>query len=89
MAAAVGLSLQTVRQVRHRYEVASVAAAQVEAPRSGGPRRFNGASRAALTVLACTPALVGHGRWTLRLLADKAVNLHLGSVLKNVGKIKS
>ena len=36
-------------------------------------QRFDGAQRAALTALACTPAPVGHGRWTLRLLADKAV----------------
>ena len=48
-------------------------AALAEAPRSGGPQRFNGAQRAALTALACTPAPVGHSRWTLRLLADKAV----------------
>ena len=49
-----------------------------EAPRSGGPQRFDGAQRAALTAMACTPApVVGHGRWTLRLLADKAVGLCL------------
>ena len=29
------------------------------------------------TALACTPAPVGHSRWTLRLLADKAVELEL------------
>ena len=48
-----------------------------EAPRSGGPRRFDGPQRAAITALACTPAPVGHSRWTLRLLADKAVELAL------------
>jgi len=26
-----------------------------------------------VTALACTPAPVGHSRWTLRLLADQAV----------------
>ncbi|MEJ7661754.1 MAG: hypothetical protein WKG07_20320 [Hymenobacter sp.] len=38
--------------------------------RSGGPRRFDGADRAAITALACTPAPTGHSRWTSRLLAD-------------------
>ena len=74
---AAGLSRQTVSQVRQRYEAGGWQAALAEAPRSGGPRRFDGAQRAALTALACTPAPVGHGRWTLRLLADKAVELQL------------
>ena len=74
---AAGLSRQTVSQVRQRYEEGGWQAALAEAPRSGGPQRFDGAQRAALTALACTPAPVGHGRWTLRLLADKAVALCL------------
>ena len=76
-AQAAGLSRQTVSQVRQRYAEGGWQAALAEAPRSGGPRRFDGAQRAALTALACTPAPVGHGRWTLRLLADKAVELQL------------
>ena len=72
-----GLSRQTVSQVRQRYAEGGWQAALAEAPRSGGPQRFDGAQRAALTALACTPAPVGHGRWTLRLLADKAVELAL------------
>ncbi|RZJ58156.1 MAG: helix-turn-helix domain-containing protein [Hymenobacter sp.] len=74
---AVGLSRQVVSKLRHRYEEAGWQAALSEAPRSGGPRRFDGPQRAALTALACTPAPVGHSRWTLRLLADKAVELAL------------
>ncbi|WP_210514206.1 helix-turn-helix domain-containing protein [Hymenobacter terricola] len=74
---AVGLSRQTVSQLRRRYETGGWEVALREAPRSGGPRRFDGPQRAALTALACTPAPVGHGRWTLRLLADKAVELAL------------
>ena len=74
---AAGLSRQTVSQVRQRYQAGGWPAALAEAPRSGGPRRFDGAQRAALTALACTPAPVGHDRWTLRLLADKAVELRL------------
>ena len=74
---AAGLSRQTVSQLRQRYEQAGWQAALAEAPRSGTPRRFDGPQRAAVTALACTPAPVGHSRWTLRLLADKAVELCL------------
>ena len=74
---AAGLSRQTVSQVRQRYAEGGWPAALAEAPRSGGPRRVDGAQRAAVTALACTPAPVGHGRWTLRLLADKAIELAL------------
>ena len=69
---AVGLGRPAVSQVRRRYEEAGWQAALVEAP-----RRVDGAQRAAVTALACTPAPVGHGRWTLRLLADKAIELAL------------
>ena len=74
---AVGLRRQAVSQLRRRYEDAGWQFALAEAPRSGTPARFNGAQRAAVTALACTPAPTGHSRWTLRLLADKAVELCL------------
>lgn len=74
---AVGLSRQAVSKLRRRYEEAGWQLALAEAPRSGTPPRFDGAQRAAVTALACTPAPTGHGRWTLRLLADHAVALGL------------
>ncbi|MDJ0367829.1 helix-turn-helix domain-containing protein [Hymenobacter sp. H14-R3] len=74
---AVGLSWQTVSELRRRYEAGGWQFALTEAPRSGTPPRFDGSQRAALTALACTPAPTGHSRWTLRLLADKAVELCL------------
>lgn len=89
VAAEVGCCVQTVYQVRRRYAEQGLATALGEAPRSGGPRRFNGAARAALTALACTPAPVGHSRWTLRLLADKAVELCLVETISHetVGQV--
>ena len=74
---AVGLGRQAVSKVRRRYEAAGWQAALAEAPRSGGPPQVDGPQRAAVTALACTPAPMGHSRWTLRLLADKAVELCL------------
>ena len=74
---AVGLSRQTVSELRRRYEEGGWQFALTEAPRSGTPPRFDGPQRAAVTALACTPAPTGHSRWTLRLLADQAVELGL------------
>ncbi|WP_201987679.1 helix-turn-helix domain-containing protein [Hymenobacter rubidus] len=85
----MGLSRQAVSQVRRRDEEAGWQAALAEAPRSGGPRRLDGPQRAALTALACTRAPVGHSRWTLRLLADKAVELCLVETISHetVGQV--
>jgi putative transposase len=44
-------------------------------PRSGRPPLIEGLQRAKVTALACSQAPHGHARWTLRLLADKAIEL--------------
>ena len=44
-------------------------------PRSGRPIEIDGKQRAKITALACSQAPVGHARWSLRLLADKCVEL--------------
>lgn len=44
-------------------------------PRSGRPIKIDGHSRAQVTALACTSPPTGRARWTLRLLADQAVEL--------------
>ena len=47
----------------------------LDAPRSGRPIEINGESRAKLTALACSQAPDGCSQWSLRLLANKAVEL--------------
>lgn len=37
---------------------------------------IDGKQRAMITALACSEAPEGHGRWSLRLLADKIVELN-------------
>jgi putative transposase len=44
-------------------------------PRSGRPVEIDGKQRAKVTALACSDPPEGHARWTIRLLADKAVEL--------------
>jgi len=45
--------------------------------RAGRPHKFDGNQRARLTALACSAAPRGYARWSLRLLADRAVELAL------------
>ena len=48
-----------------------------EKPRRGRPITFDGVSRAKITALACSETPTGESQWSLRLLADKAVELEL------------
>jgi len=41
------------------------------------PRKLDGVQEARLVTLACSPAPKGRGRWSLRLLADKLVELEI------------
>jgi putative transposase len=46
-------------------------------PRSGRPIVFDGEQRAKITALACSETPDGRAKWSLQLLADKAVELEL------------
>ena len=44
---------------------------------SARPRIFDGAAEAKLIALTCGPAPAGYAKWSLRLLEDKVVELHI------------
>jgi transposase len=44
-------------------------------PRCGRPIQITGEQRATITALACSTPPEGHARWSLRLLADRVVEL--------------
>lgn len=69
--------LSTVYNVRQRYLAEGLESALHEKPRPGQPVKLNLRQEAALTVLACSDAPDGHARWTIRLLADRAVKLEI------------
>jgi putative transposase len=75
IAATLGLSVPTIFNIKRRYLSGSLDAALYDRPRAGKPRKIDGVARAKITALACSKAPHGHARWTLRLLADKAVEL--------------
>jgi putative transposase len=65
----------TVYNLKRRYLAEGLAAALYDKPRSGRPVEIDGPARAKITALACSAAPLGHARWSLRLLADKSVEL--------------
>ena len=74
VAATLGVNYNTVAAWRDRYQQVGLQGLQ-DQPRSGRPITINGKQRAKLTALACSDAPTGHARWSLRLLADKVVEL--------------
>src|SRR5437764_10063707 len=68
------VSSYTVATWRDNY-LARGLSALPDKPRSGRPLEIDGSQRAKLTALACSTPPAGRARWTLRLLADKAVEL--------------
>ena len=77
IASLLQVSLQTIFNIKRRYLSEGFDAALFDKARSGRPVRIDGAQRAKLTALACSAPPEGYARWSLRLLADKAVELHL------------
>lgn len=86
---AINVSNPTIKRIRKTYAEQGLSAALNDAPRQGRPSLFDGVARAKITALACSPAPEGHSQWSLRLLADKAVELKLVSEISHsqVGKI--
>ena len=99
-----GASFQSVAQTFHlgAQTVSRWCAAYLETgleflddqQRTGRPIEIGGVERARITALACSVAPPGYAKWSLRLLADKAVELDLcqrvshsqvGAILKKTG----
>jgi putative transposase len=74
IAESLDVTHQSVARWRDNY-LANGLKALEEKPRSGRPTIISGKSRARITALACSNPPEGHARWTLRLLADKVVEL--------------
>lgn len=68
-------SVSTVERVRQRFVEEGLEAALSERPRPGKARKLDGRQEAHLLALACSAPPAGRKRWTLRLLADRLVEL--------------
>ena len=78
MAEALGVTPRTIEHLKERFVEEGIAAALERKPRVKPPKlSFDGAFDARLTALACSPAPAGRVRWTVRLLAEKVVELKI------------
>ena len=77
VATALGVTSRAIEHLKKRFVEDGLEAALERKPREKPPREvmFDGAFEARLIALACSDAPEGHRRWTVRLLADKAVEL--------------
>ena len=74
---ALKVSKSTVSRIRTRYCDGGLACALHEKPRSGAPPKIDGRTEAQLTLLACSEPPDGRSKWTVRLLADKLVEMEV------------
>ena len=79
VAQALHLGSATVGRVRQRFVEEGLESALNERPRPGQRRKLSGKQEAHLIAVACSSPPQGHGRWSLRLLAGKVVELGLAN----------
>lgn len=70
-----GVSPRTVARVRERFESEGFAVAMHGRPHRGAAPKLSPDQEARLIALACPPAPDGRARWSVRLLADRVVEL--------------
>jgi transposase len=75
VAQAVMCSEHTVLNIRHRFHEVGLPTALYDKPRPGQPPKLTGELEAKLTVLACSDPPKGEARWTLRMLANRMIEL--------------
>lgn len=79
VAKALGVTSRTIEHLKKRFVEDGLEAALERKPREKPPREvtFDGAFEARLIAMACSEVPEGHRRWTVRLLADKVVELNI------------
>ena len=84
----VGVTKQTASTWSRKYGETGLEFL-TDKPRSGRPTEIEGLTRAQITALACSKTPEGHSEWSLRLLAEKAVELEYIDAISHteVGRI--
>ena len=78
VAQALGITTRTIEHLKERFVEEGIEVALERKPSTKAPKlTFDGAFNARLTALACSPAPAGRARWTVRLLAEKVVELKI------------
>lgn len=75
IASMLSINPNTVSNTCRRYAEEGLESALNEKPRPGAPTLFSGKIKAKITALSCSTPPEGRSQWSLRLLADKIVEL--------------
>lgn len=86
VAEALGITSRTIEHLKKRFVEEGLNVALDRKPREKPPREviFDGAFEARLISLACSDAPEGRRRWTVRLLADKVVELNIAPYVSHM-----
>jgi transposase len=85
VATALGVSVRTIEHLKERFVEEGLDAALTRKPSAKPPKiTFDGGFDARLMALACSPAPDGRARWTVRLLAEKIVELEIASEVSHM-----
>ena len=86
VATALGVTSRAIEHLKKHFVEDGLEAALERKPREKPPREvtFDGAFEARLIALACSDAPEGRRRWTVRLLADKAVELRFAASVSHM-----
>jgi len=71
----VGVSLQTVYNIRKRFVQEGLDVALNEKPRPGAPKKLDIKGEAYAIATACSDPPTGRNCWTMQMIADKLVEL--------------
>ena len=83
VAVALDTSPRTVFRTKRRYAEEGLGGVLHDHPQANRYRKLDDRGEAHLVALACSDAPEGHDHWTLRLLADKVVELGLVASLSH------
>jgi transposase len=83
IAAALHIGIATVERLRKRVVAEGLDAALSERPRPGGHRQLEGKQEAFLIALACSTPPEGRQCWTMQVLADTLVAVHVVEALSD------
>lgn len=84
-AVALHTSVNTVQRVRRRFVEEGLDRALYDRPRPGGAPKLDAAGEARLIALACSDPPEGRAVWTLQLLADTLIELHVIDTISDEG----
>jgi transposase len=77
IASFLGSAVTTLERVRKRFVEEGLEAALSEKPRPGAARKLDGRQEAFLMALACSDTPEGKANWSMRMLAERLVELEV------------